>query len=115
MAKGKKKTRKAAKGKRKRKARAAKPKRKAAAKRKKVAAKRKKVTAKPKRKAPAKKKPKRAAAPGAAKLKAEIRRWQQLHRQLQEQIKTKDTHIGMQMQEIMELKRALEDLRPGVM
>lgn len=107
MAKAKKKkARKAAKGKKKGKApRAAKPKRK-------PAAKRKKVTAKPKRKAPAKKRPAAAAAPGTAKLKEELAQWQQLHGRLQEQIRAKDSTISMQMQEITELKRSLEDLEP---
>ena len=105
MAKAKKKkARKAVKGKKKGKApRAAKPKRK-------PAAKRKKVTAKPK--APAKKRPAAAAAPGTAKLKEELAQWQLLHGQLQEQIRAKDSTISMQMQEITELKRSLEDLEP---
>ena len=114
--KAKKKARKAAKGKKKRTAaRATKPKRKSTAKRKKSTAKRKKTTAKPKRKAPAKKKAKRAAAEGTAKLKADVKRWQQLHAQLQQLIRAKDSTISMQMQEIMDLKKALEDLRPGPM
>lgn len=114
--KAKKKARKAAKGKKKRTtARATKPKRKSTAKRKKTTAKRKKTTAKPKRKAPAKKKAKRAAAGGTAKLKADLKRWQQLHGQLQQQLRAKDSTISMQMQEIMDLKKALEDLRPGPM
>ena len=113
-AKGKTKGKKAAKGKKKRKAtRVAKPKRKVAKKRKRVAAKRKKVTAKPKRKAPAEKKPTRAKARATAKPSAELKRLQQLHGQLLEQIRAKDSTISMQMQEILELKRALEDLRPG--
>ncbi|MFQ5847130.1 MAG: hypothetical protein ACE5IQ_05570 [Candidatus Methylomirabilales bacterium] len=91
-------------------ARAAKPKRKPAAKRKKVAAKPKRA-AKVKRKvAGATKRPKQVAAPGTGKLTEELRRWQQLHSQLQEQIKAKDSTIGMQMQEIMELKKILEEL-----
>lgn len=120
-AKGKKKGKKAAKGKKKRKgARAAKPRRKRAAKRKKVTAKRKKVSAKRKVAAKARKKgtatkkrAKKVAGAGSAKLKSELRRWQQLHGQLQEQIRAKDSTISLQMQEIMELKKALEDLRPG--
>ena len=121
-AKGKKKARKAAKGKKKGKVRAAKPKRKSTAKRKKVTAKRKKVTpkrkvvAKAKRKvAAAKKRVKKVSTAGMAKLKTELKRLQQLHSQLHEQIRAKDTTISMQMQEIMELKKALEDLRPGPM
>jgi len=38
---------------------------------------------------------------------------QQLHGQLLEQIRAKDSTISMQMQEVLELKRALEDLRTG--
>lgn len=121
-AKRKKKGKKAAKGKAKRKtARATKPKRKkVTAKRKKVTPKRKKVTAKRKgaakarkKVASAKKRVKKGATAGLAKIKSELRRWQQLHGQLQEQIKAKDSTISLQMQEIMELKKALEDLRPG--
>ncbi len=105
-AKGKKKAKKAVKGKKKRKAaRAAKPKRK-------PAAKRKKVTAKPRRKAPAKKRPTPAAAREVARLKEEVIRWQQLHGQLHEQILAKDSALGIQMQEIMDLKRRLEELQP---
>ncbi len=99
----KKKARKAVK--RKKKGKAAKPKRK-------PAVKRKKVTAKPKRKAPAKKRPAAAAAPGTAKLKEELAQSQLLHGRLQEQIRAKDSTISMQMQEITELKRSLEDLEP---
>ncbi|MBW8004681.1 MAG: hypothetical protein FVQ06_02715 [candidate division NC10 bacterium] len=91
-AKGKTKGKKAAKGKKKRKATR---------------------VAKPKRKVPAKKKPKRAKAPATAKPSAELKRLQQLHGQLLEQIRAKDSTISMQMQEILELKRALEDLRTG--
>ncbi len=90
-------------------ARAAKPKRKPAAKaKKKVAAK-----PKPKRKAPAKKKPTGAPAAETARLREEVARWQQLHSQLQEQIRAKDSTIGMQMQEIMDLKKKLEELQPS--
>ncbi|MFQ5801968.1 MAG: hypothetical protein ACE5JQ_03610 [Candidatus Methylomirabilales bacterium] len=87
-----------------------------AAKRKKPAAKAKKKVkpkkvAKPKRKvAPAKKVPAKAALAQTAKLKQEAQRWQELHGQLQEQIRAKDSTIAMQMQEIMELKRTLEQL-----
>jgi hypothetical protein len=114
-AKAKRKTRKAAKGKKRGKVRAAKPKRKSAAKRKKVKPKRK-VGTKAKRKgAAAKKRVKKGTTAGTAKLKTELKRLQQLHSQLHEQIRAKDTTISMQMQEIMELKKALEDLRPGPM
>lgn len=98
-AKGKKK------GKAARAARPAKPKRK-------TAAKGKKGPAKPKRKvkAPAKKKMPAPAAGETAKLREEVKRWQMLHGQLQEQIKGKDSTIAKQMQEIMELKKNLEQL-----
>lgn len=83
---------------------AAKPKRK-------PVAKRKKVTAKPKRKAPAKKGPAPAAARETARLREEANRWQQLHAQLQEQIRAKDSTISLQMQEIMELRKRVEELQ----
>lgn len=104
-AKGKKKARKVVKAKKKGKtAGAAKPKRK-------PAAKGKKVTAKPKRKAPAKKGPSPAAARETARLREEVSRWQQLHDQLQEQIRAKDSTISLQMQEIMELRKRVEELQ----
>ncbi len=132
-AKRKKRAKKAAKGKNKRKAvRTAKPKRKLAGKHKKGTAKRKKATAKRKKTTPkrnvaakakkakakkkvaaAKKGVKKVAAAGMTKLKSELKRLQQLQSQLHEQIRAKDSTINMQMQEIMELKKALEDLRPG--
>lgn len=100
MAKAKKKAKKkvAAKGKKKPKAR-------------KPAAKRKKPAAKPKRKvAPAKKKPVQVAAGETARLREEVRRWQDLHAQLQEQVRAKDSTIAIQMQEIMDLRKNLEQL-----
>lgn len=104
-AKGKKKAKKVVRAKKKGKAGgAAKPKRK-------PAAKRKKVTAKPKRKAPAKKGPAPAAARETARLREEVTRWQQLHAQLQEQIRAKDSTISLQMQEIMELRKRVEELQ----
>lgn len=85
--------------------------RKPAAKRKKPAVKSTKA-AKPKRKvAPAKKKPAKVAAGETAKLREEVQRWQDLHTQLQEQIRVKDSRIAIQMQEIMELKKNLEQLK----
>jgi hypothetical protein len=66
---------------------------------------------KPKRKvSPAKKAPAKAAPAETARLKQETTRWQDLHGQLQEQIRAKDSTIAIQMQEIMELKRTLEQL-----
>ncbi len=66
---------------------------------------------KPKRKvSPAKKAPAKAAPAETARLKQEIERWRDLHGQLQEQIRAKDSTIAIQMQEIMELKRTLEQL-----
>ncbi len=66
---------------------------------------------KPKRKVPAAKKaPAKAAPAETARLKQEIQRWEGLHGQLQEQITAKDSTIAIQMQEIMELKRTLEQL-----
>lgn len=104
MAKARKKAKKKVAAKGKKKAKTRKP----AAKRKKPAAKRKKPAAKPKRRvAPAKKQP---AAGEAARLKQEVQRWKDLHAQLQEQIRAKDSTIAMQMQEIMELKKNLEQL-----
>ena len=82
----------------------------------KPAAKRKKPAAKPKRRvAPAKKQPVRVAAGETARLKEEVQRWKDLHTQLQEQIRAKDSTIAIQMQEIMELKRNLEQLTSPTM
>jgi hypothetical protein len=76
-------------------------------------AKRKKRVVKSKRKvkAPAKK---RTTGPGAkvmAGLREEIKQWQQLHSQLQEHVRAKDTTISKQMLEIMELRKRVEELR----
>lgn len=66
---------------------------------------------KPKRKVPAAKKvPAKAAPAETARLKQEIQRWKDLHGQLQEQVRAKDSTIAIQMQEIMDLKRTLEQL-----
>ena len=105
MAKPKKRARRrvTAKGKRK----AAKP----AARRKKTATKPKKKV-KPKRKVARAKKQRagKAAAAVTARLTQQLQRWQALHAELQEQIRAKENTIAMQMQEIMELKRDLEQL-----
>ena len=58
----------------------------------------------------AKKAPAKAAPAETARLKQEIQRWKDLHGQLQEQIRAKDSTVAIQMQEIMELKRTLEQL-----
>jgi len=112
MAKAKKKVQKKAKKKVAAKGRKKPAARKPAAKRKKPAVKATRA-AKPKRKvSPAKKAPVKAAAGETAKLREEVRRWQDLHTQLQEQIRIKDSRIAIQMQEIMELKKTLEQLKP---
>jgi hypothetical protein len=69
-----------------------------------------KKTAKPKRKVASAKKPGGVAPGETARLREEVRRWQELHAQLQEQIKVKDSTIALQMQQIMELKKNLESL-----
>lgn len=84
--------------------------RKPAAKRKKPAVRPTKA-AKPKRKVAPAKKPVKVAAGETAKLREEVQRWQELHTQLQEQIRLKDSRIAIQMQEIMELKKNLEQLK----
>jgi hypothetical protein len=112
MAKAKKKVQKKAKKKVAAKGRKKPAARKPPAKRKKPAVKATRA-AKPKRKvSPAKKAPVKAAAGETVKLREEVRRWQDLHTQLQEQIRIKDSRIAIQMQEIMELKKTLEQLKP---
>ena len=105
MAKPKKRVKRRVTAKRKRKA--AKP----AARRKKAARKPKKKV-KPKRKVAraTKKRTGKAAAAETARLTQQLQRWQALHAELQEQIRVKENTIAMQMQEIMELKRDLEQL-----
>jgi hypothetical protein len=58
-------------------------------------------------------KPKRKVKAGAEtlRLRQELEQWKQLHSQLQEQVRVKESTISMQMHEIMQLKKTLEDLR----
>jgi hypothetical protein len=59
----------------------------------------------------AKRGPAPAAASEMAKLRDEVTHWQHLHSQLQEQVRAKDSTIGKQMAELMELRRSVEELR----
>lgn len=43
--------------------------------------------------------------------RTELRRWQEHHRQIQEQVKAKDSALAFKEKELMDLRRQLEELR----